>query len=100
MSGFSGLFAHSEVLFLGYHSPVRRPEVGEAMPLAIPLWNGLPQLLTRLFAAIPNRIGDYLPCLAAEGNPHPGVVGFFEYKRPQFIQFQARGRGILGIRGE
>jgi len=70
------------------------------MPLAIPLCNGLPQLLTRLFAAIPNHIRDYLPALSAEGNPNSGVVDFFEHKRPQPRGFQSRGRGILGIRGE
>ena len=100
MGGFSGLFAHRNVLFLGNHCCVGGPEVREAMPLAIPLWNGFPQPLTRPFAPIPNRIRHHLPRLPTEGNPHPGVVGFFEHKRPQFIQFQDRGRGIFGVRGE
>ena len=39
-------------------------------------------------------------CLAAQGNPNPGVVRFFEHKRPQFIQFQDGGSGILWIRSD
>jgi hypothetical protein len=100
MGGFSRLFAHSEVLFLGNHRLVGRPEIREAVPLLISLWNNLPQSLARLFAPIPNRIRHHLPALSAEGNPHPGVVGFFEHKRPQFIQFKGRGRGIFGIRAQ
>ena len=80
MGGFSRLFAHRRVLLLWDHRSVRCPEVGEAVPVAIAVWNGLPQPLTRLFAAIPNRIGDHLARLAAQGNPNPGVVGFFEDK--------------------
>ena len=38
--------------------------------------------------------------LAAQGNPNPGVVRFFEHKRPELIQFQDGGRGIFGIRSE
>ncbi len=76
------------------------PEIREAVTSTIAVWNGLPQALTRLFAPIPNRISHHLTCLAAQGNPNPGVVPFFEYKRPQFIQFQRRGRGILWVRGE
>ena len=41
-----------------------------------------------------------MPRLATEGNPNPGVVRFFEHKRPELIQFQDRGRGIFGVRGE
>jgi hypothetical protein len=97
MSGFSRLFAHGKVMFLGKHCRIGRPEIRETMPVAIPFWNGLPQPLTRLFAPIPNRIGDHLPGVAAECNPNPGVVGFFEHKRPQFVQFQYRGCRILWI---
>jgi len=68
--------------------------------MAIAVWNGLPQPQTRLFAAITHGIGDHLPCLTAQGNPNPGVVGFFEHKRPQFVQFQDGGSGILWVRGE
>ncbi len=100
MGGFSRLFAHRRVLLLWDHRSVRCPEVGEAVPVAIAVWNGLPQPLTRLFAAIPNRIGDHLPRLAAQGNPNPGVVRFFEHKRPELIEFQDGGRGIFGVRGE
>ncbi len=97
---FSRLFSHCRVLLLWDHRRVGRPEIREAMSLAISLWNGLPQPLTRLFAAIPNRVGDHLPALSTEGNPNPGVVGFFEHKRPQFVQFQYRGRGSFWVRGE
>ena len=100
MGRFSGLFAYRHMLFLRDHFPGRRPEIREAVTSTISLWNGLPQLLTRLFAPIPNRVGDHLPRLAAESNPNPGVVGFFEHKRPQFVQLQRCGRGILWVRGE
>jgi len=68
--------------------------------LAISLWNGFPQALARPFAPITHRIRDHLSRLTAEGDPNPGVVRFFEDKRPELIEFQDRGRGILGIGGE
>jgi len=71
-----------------------------AMALAIRLRNRLPQPLARLFAPIPNSICHHLSCLAAQCYPNPGVVGFFEHKRPQFVQFQGRGSGILWVRGD
>jgi len=42
-------------------------------------------------APIPNGIGDHLTRPAAQGNPNPGVVSFFEHKRPECIQFQDKG---------
>ncbi len=100
VSGFSRLFPHCCVLLLRDDRLIRYPEIREAVTSTITVWNGLPQALTRLFAPIPNRISHHLTCLAAQGNPNPGVVPFFEYKRPQFVQFQRRGRGILWVRGE
>ena len=70
------------------------------MPLAISLCKSLPPPLTRLFAAIPNRIRHHLPALSAEGNPNPGVVRFFEHKRPEPRGFQRHGRGIRCVRGD
>lgn len=84
----------------GDHRLGRRPEIREAVTSTISLRNGLPQLLARFFAPIPSGVGDHLPALSAESNPNPGVIGFFEHKRPQFIQLQRRGRGILWVRGE
>ena len=66
----------------GDHRPVRRPEIREAVTSTISLCNGLPQPLTRLFAVIPNRVGDHLPALSAESNPNPGVVGFLNTNEP------------------
>jgi len=100
MGGFSRLFAHRCVLLLWDYRSVHCLEVGEAVSMAIAVWNGLPQPQTRLFAAITHGRGDHLPCLTAQGNPQPGVVGFFEHKRPQFVQFQDGGNGILWVRGE
>jgi hypothetical protein len=100
IGGFSGLFAYCRMLFLRDHRLVRRPEIREAVTSPIFLWNGLPHLLTRLFASITHCIGDHLPPLSAESNPNPGVVGFFEHERLQFIQLQRRGRGILWVWGE
>src|SRR5205807_1240012 len=54
---------------------------GSAKAQAILLWNGLPQPLACLFAAIPKHRGDHLTRLAAQSHPHPGVVGFVEHKR-------------------
>jgi len=87
MGGFSRLFAYSGVLFFWDHTRLHVQKVRKALALAIPLWNGLPQPLTRLFAAIPDRIRHHLPRPAAQSNPHPGVVGFFEHKRPELVQF-------------
>ena len=80
VGGFSRLFSHGSMLLLWDHRRICRPEVGETMPLTIPLWNGLPQPLTRLFTPISQGIGHHLPRLAAQGNPNPGLVGFFEDK--------------------
>jgi hypothetical protein len=70
------------------------------MALAILLRNRLPQPLACLFVPSPNGIRHHLSCLAAQGNPNPGVVRFFEYKRPQFVQFQDRRSGILWVGGD
>ena len=70
------------------------------MPLTREVWNALPQSLARPFTPIPNGIANHLTRLAAKGDPNPGVIGFFEHKRPQFVQFQRGGSGILWIRGE
>ncbi len=100
MGSFSGLFAHRRVLLLWDDRSIDFQKIRKAMTLAILVGNGLPQPLARLFASIPNRIGDHLPRPAAQGNPNPGVVRFFEDKRPELIQFQYCGSGIFGIRGE
>ncbi len=100
MDGFSRLFAHCCVLLIRNYRLVGCPEVRKAMPLAVGGWNGLPQPLTRVFAPVTQCIGDHLSRLATQGNPHPDLVGFFEHKGPQFIQFQ-RGRSrILWIGGD
>src|SRR3989442_2983773 len=95
MSRFSRLFSYSCVLLLRNHRLVGCPEVGEAMPLTIEVWNALPQSLARPFTPIPNGIANHLTRLAAKGDPNPGVIGFFEHKRPQFVQFQRGGSRIL-----
>ncbi len=84
----------------GDHRRVRCPERRFAVSLPIPFRNRFPQSLARPLAPIPHCIGDHLSRLTAQGNPNPGVVGFFEHKRPQFVQFQRGGSGILGIRGD
>jgi len=48
MGGLSHLFSHGCMLLLWDHRRICRREVAETMPLTIPLWNGLPQALTRL----------------------------------------------------
>jgi hypothetical protein len=87
MGGFSSFFAHGGVLFLRDHRLIRCPEIREAVTSTIAVWNAFPQALARLFTSIPNCIGNHLSRLAAQGNPHPGVVRFFEHKRPEFVQF-------------
>ncbi len=88
---FSRLFSHRCVLLLWDHRRVGRPERRFAVPLPIPLRNRFPQPLACPFAPITHRISDHLSRLAAQGNPHPEVVRFFEHKRPQSIGFQDRG---------
>ena len=100
MSRFPCFLSDGGVLLLWDHCPVCCPKVREAMSLAVVVWNGLPQALTRLFASVPNRIRHHLTRLAAQGNPNPRLVRFFEHKRPQLIEFQRRGSGILWIGGD
>jgi hypothetical protein len=92
--------AHRCVLLLGDHRRGGRPEIREAVPLPIPLWKSFPHLLACPFAPIPHGIAHHLSCLAAEGHPNPGVVGFVKHKRPEPIGFQNGGRGILRSGGE
>ena len=47
-----------------------------------------------------SRIRDHLTRLAAQGNPHPDLINFFEHKRPESIGFQRGGSGIFGIGGD
>jgi hypothetical protein len=82
----------------GDHHPVRRPEIREAVTSTVAVWNAFPQPLARPFTPIPNRRGDQLSALSAQGNPHPDLPGFFEHKRPQFVPFQRDGRYLI-IRG-
>ena len=101
MGSFSGLFAHRRAPLLRDDRSIDFQKIRKAMALAILLGNGLPQPLARLFAPIPNRIGDYLPRRATQGNPNPGVVRFFEDKRAiRSSSSSDRGSGILWIRGE
>src|SRR5258708_7910092 len=100
MGGFSRLFSHCRVLRLRDNRSIHPQKVSEALSQAISLRNGFPQPLARLFTPIPNRIGDHLSCLATQGNPNPRVVGFFEDKRPQFVQFQCRGSGVIWVWGK
>ncbi|OLB40582.1 MAG: hypothetical protein AUG82_00625 [Ktedonobacter sp. 13_1_20CM_4_53_11] len=88
------------MLLLWDHRRICRREVAETMPLTIPLWNGLPQALTGLFPPITHGRGDHLTALSAQGDPKPGVVRFFKHKRPQFIEFQSSGSGILWVGSE
>ncbi len=99
MGRFSGLFAHSSVLLFRDHSSIDFQKIREAVSLPIPLRNRFPQPLTRLFAPITHGIGDHLSRLAAQGDPHPDLLGFFEHKRPQSIGFQRGGSGIFWIGG-
>jgi hypothetical protein len=71
VGGFSGFFTHSCMLLMWDHRLVSRPKGGSAMSLAVDKWNDLPQALTRLFASIPNGIGDHLTALSAQGHPNP-----------------------------
>jgi hypothetical protein len=69
------------------------------MALALLLWNGLPQPLACLFAAIPNPIGDHLTRLAAQSDPNPEAVRFFEHKGPELVEFQRGSSCIFWIGG-
>ena len=100
MSSLSCLLAHGRVLLLRDDGSIDIQKVRKALALTILLRNGLPQPQACFFASIPNGIRHHLTCLTAQSDPDPRVVRLFEYKRPQFVQFQCRGRGILSVWGE
>ena len=97
MSGFTCFLSHSGVLLFWKDRLIGRPEIREAMPLTVGGWNGLPQATTRPFTSISDRVGDYLPRLAAQRNPDPRLIGLFQHKRPELIQFQDRRSRISAI---
>ena len=88
------------MLLLRDHRCVRGPEIREAVTSTIAAGKVLPQPQARLFTPITPGIGNHLTCLTAQGDPNRGLVGFFEDKRPQFIQFQDGGSGILWVGGD
>src|SRR5712691_1863277 len=59
MGSFSRLFPNGGVLLAGDHHCVGHPEVREAMPLAIEVWDGLPQ---------PSSYGRSIPILSTSVN--------------------------------
>ena len=81
MSRFPCFLSDGGVLVLRDHCLRGGPEIREAVTSTIAIWDGLPHPLTRLFAPIPHRRSDSLTRLAAQSNPHPGAVRFFEHKR-------------------
>jgi hypothetical protein len=99
MGGFSGLFAHGSMLLLRDDRSIHSQKVCEAMSLLREGWDRLPQALTGGTASVAYGISDHLTRLTTQSDPNPGVVRFFEHKRPEFVQFQDRGSGILWIRG-
>src|SRR5690242_20585453 len=100
MGCFPSFFSDGCVLFFWDYYLIRSPEIGETVTGTRAVWNGLPQSLTRLFAAIPNRVSNDLAGLAAEGDPNPTVLRFFEYKRPQFVHLQYDRSGICWVRSK
>jgi hypothetical protein len=98
MRRFTCFLSDGGVLILWDHGLIGCPEIREAVARAIRGWNGLPQPTTGRLASIPDRIPHHLPRPAAQRNPDPTLVGFFQNKGPAFIQFQDRRSWICFIR--
>ena len=98
MSGLPGFLSDSRVLLFWNDGLIGLPKIAGAVSCSIGRWNGFPQATTRLFAAISHCVSDDLPRLATQSDPDPGLIGLFEHKGPEFIQFQHRRLRIVGIR--
>ena len=68
------------MLFVGQHFLIRLPKVGEAVTGAKGGGDALPEFLTSRGAAVTCHIGNDLPGLAAQGDPDPILIGFFQHK--------------------
>src|SRR5437763_735864 len=100
MGCLTRVLAYGCMLLLWNDSLIGGPKIRVAMPCSIRLWNGFPENPAGLFAPISYRIGDDLTRFATQGDPDPGLIGLFEHKGPQFIQFQYRRFWILLVRGD
>ncbi len=99
MRRLSALLAHRLMLFFGDDLLIRFPEVAVAAPAAISLWYPLPQLAATPLAPVSDEISDHLARLAAQCQPNPAFARFFQDERPQFVQLQGGGLGVVvGVR--
>src|SRR3989442_14796658 len=98
MSSFPSFLSHSGVLLFWNNLLIRLPKIRVAVPSTVGWWNGLPQAMTRLFAAISHRGSNHLTRLAAQSYPEPRLIRLLQHKRPPFIEFQHRRFCIVSIR--
>jgi hypothetical protein len=90
MCRFPSFLSDSLMLLFWDHGLICSPEIGEAVTGTVSKWNGLPQTVTGVLAAIPNAICDHLTSLAAQSDPDPSLMSLFCHKRPEFVSFQDR----------
>lgn len=78
VSRLPGVFATSEVLFIGNDLLIGVPEIRVAIPCPVDLRDCCPQLAAGLLAAVANHKSDHLSGRAAQGDPHPTFVDALE----------------------
>jgi hypothetical protein len=95
-----GVFATRRMLLIGDHLLIGVPEIRIAVPRLIASWDCLPQLATGLFTAVTDDEGHHLTRGATQGDPYPTLIRALENERPQLVQLQRRGGGVIRVRGQ
>jgi len=82
------LLADTAVRLFWKHLAIRAPKIAESPACFIGHWNALPEQSARRLAPVSKNKSHNLARPAADGNPQPAFVNFFQDKRPHFIQLQ------------
>ena len=87
MVGFAAVFADRLMTVSGKHALIRVPGITERVATGVGAWNAPPELQTTVAVRSPMKWHN-LACAAAQGNPHPALIGLPEHERPHVIQLQ------------
>jgi hypothetical protein len=82
------LLTDTAVRLFWKHLAIRTPKIAESPACFIGHWNALPEQSARRLAPVSKNKSHNLARPAADGNPQPAFVNFFQDKRPHFIQLQ------------